>query len=164
MTAIRYDVNIGTNIFRNTPCALGYEKAKGIIVPVLTAKVRDNDQQLQFSFDATDEEGNTIHVRNNIPVGVDKDKYEVSHLAQQKIVVEKSTGKTVLDIRKSGLIEIYGDFYVEGKHIVADELGLKIESNMVIKNMFMGLGGILITGNGIALGFRGTIPELPDVA
>ena len=164
MTAIRYDVNIGRNSFRNTPCALGYEKANGIIVPVLTAKVRDNDQQLQFSFDVTDEKGNTIRVRNNSPVGVDKDKYGVSHQADQKIVVEKSTGKTILDIRKSGLIEIYGDFYVEGKHIVADELCLKIESNKLRNIVVEGLGGILITGNRIALGFRGTIPELPDVA
>jgi hypothetical protein len=163
MTAFRYDVNIGTNIFSNTPCALGYEKAKGIIVPFLTAKVRDNDHRLQFSFDATDEAGNTIHIRNNIPVGVDKDKYDVSHLARQNIVVEKSTGKTILDIRKSGLIEIYGDFYIEGKHIVADKLGLKIETIKLSKNRFTSLGGILITDNGISLGFRGTIPELPDV-
>ncbi len=165
----RYNVLIGTNLFTNTPCAIGKQRGDNTIIPLLHARIRENDEQLQFSFDATDETGTKIRVRNNVPVGVDSERFEVRHLADQKLVVSRDTGSTILDIRTVsqhaiGRIEIYGKFIFEDMLLVSTEQGLNIGELTMVDNQFVNCEGILFRSNGsFALGFRGTIPPLSDV-
>ena len=158
----RYTINIGSNIFQNTPCALGYQEGDKII-PFLQARIRENDGALQFSFDAFDDNGNKFHVRNNIPVGINNDKIEVIHEADKKIVKDKQTGKIYLDIRKLNGIEIYGDFFFNDVHIQSNENSLIINTNTISNNNFVNCGGILLSKNGMAFGFNGVIPEMKNI-
>jgi hypothetical protein len=162
----RYNVVIGSNSFLNTPCAIGMQRRDNTIVPLLHARIRPSDLQIQFSLDAQDEAGAPIRVRNNVPVRADVERCKVHHLTDRKLVVMRETGKTILDIRRTALlsagsIEIYGDFFFEGVHILATEEGLTIGdfSNMLIGCQFQGCGGILLqSSGGFALGFHGIIP------
>ena len=158
----RYTINIGSNIFLNTPCALGYKDGDSII-PFLQASIRESDDALQFSFDAFDEDGNKFHIRNNIPVGVNNEKIKVIHEANKKIFKEDKSGKIILDIRKSSIIEIYGDFFFNGVHIQSNENSLIIGTNTLSGNKFSNCGGILLSKNSMSLGFNGVMPDLKNI-
>ena len=162
MGSSRYIINIGSNIFLNTPCAIGYKKEDGI-APFLQAKIRQSDNSLQFSFDAFDKNGNKFHVRNNKPVGTNEYKIEVIHRPNQKIVRDKLTGKNILDIRNLNDIEIYGDFYFNNTRIQSNENALIIRGIKLSDNEFENCGGILLDKNGILFGFNGEIPDLKNI-
>ena len=164
----RYTVIIGSNCFINTPCALGMRRNDGTIVPLLHARIRPSDLQLQFSFEAEDDAGAKIRVRNNVPVGADTERFEVHHLANQKLVKNRITGHTFLDIRNTGLlsggnIEIYGDFFFEGMHILATENGIDVHGNQLAGNRMENCGGILLSPREFVLGFGGEIPPFPPL-
>jgi hypothetical protein len=166
-----YKVNIGSNLFTETPCAIAYETSKGNIIPFLRANIRHNDFKLQFSFTAFDDKNNKIHVKHNIPVGVNKDFYEISHQADRKVLTSKLTGKIILEIVTKGIksIEIYGDFYIEGAHfeITRDLLKITTKSG-AIGNFhdckFFSQRGIIINHkSGFSIGGNKKIEDSTDL-
>jgi hypothetical protein len=163
-----YDVMIGSNIFQQTPCAIGMQTAANTINPLLHARIRESDHQIQFSLDVASQDGVQIKVRNNIPVGVDSEKFEIIHLPEQKLVVSRNTNQTILDIRRIGLlangqIEIYGDFIFEGIHIESTEEYLKIGNSELSGCQCIRLGGVLLYPTGsFAFGFSGVMPPFSN--
>jgi len=89
-------VKLGGNYFVNCGNLVTYDGE-----PLFALKRRDSDGRLGIDFDVYDERGDKVAtIRNANVVTGDRDAYEVFHGADCHKVVEKATGRTIVQIEK----------------------------------------------------------------
>ena len=95
--AKNFKVKIGGNYFIDCGCLISYNDEC-----LFTIKRRESDGSLGIDFDVYDESGKKVAtIRNSNVVDGDPKAYEISHEATCKKVVEKSTGRLIVQVDKN---------------------------------------------------------------
>ena len=92
-----FKVKIGGNYFINCKSLISYDDKQ-----FFTVKRRDSDGQLDIDFDVYDQNAQKVAAvrRGNVVQG-DINAYEISHEADCKKVIEKATGRVIVQIDKN---------------------------------------------------------------
>ena len=94
--AKNFKVKIGGNYFIDCGCLISYDDEC-----LFTIKRRESDGRIGIDFDVYDESGKKVAtIRNSNVVDGDPKAYEISHEATCKKVVEKSTGRLIVQVDK----------------------------------------------------------------
>lgn len=115
----KFHVVLGGNTYIDQPNLISF-----LGEPLFTLKRRENDGRLGIDFDIFDKEGKRVAtIRNGNCVEGDENNYDITREAEHYSVKEKSTGRSICDIRRNtadGELEISVDMFTpNGFHLLA---------------------------------------------
>lgn len=151
-----FKVKVGGNYFINCDSLISYDDNL-----VFTLKRRDSDGRLGIDFDVYDQAGKKIATirRGNVVQG-DVNAYEIKHLADSHKVIEKATGRIIVQIDKRppdvDLAVSVNMYLPNGFLLQATPDSINVGSTTMVGNVFDGCKtGIAIgkssAGTGICL-------------
>jgi len=155
-----FKVKIGGNYFVNCESLISYDDE-----PLFTLKRRDSDGRLGIDFDVYDSKGNKIATirRGNVVQG-DIDAYEISHLSDCHKVIEKASGRVIVQIDKNppdAELAVSVNMYLPNGYLFeATPDNINIKSNILTNNLFSNPIGITIGESSKSAGVKLEKPEV----
>ncbi|OGW75298.1 MAG: hypothetical protein A3J72_01890 [Nitrospirae bacterium RIFCSPHIGHO2_02_FULL_40_19] len=129
------ELNIGSNIIRNTSGVLSVEEKEQI-----SLEIGERDDQLLLTMDIYDSKGNHIaKLRRNAWVFNDKDRFEVTTIPASLKLIDKESGDIVVEanvVEKDRIQILQGRFYTHGGHLLE-----------ITPQFWRIAGGITMSGN-----------------
>ncbi|MBA7709535.1 hypothetical protein ES703_118454 [subsurface metagenome] len=133
-----FKAKIGGNYFINCESLISYQGK-----PLFTVKRRESDGRLGIDFDVYDKDGHKVATirRGNVVEGNAK-AYEIAHGANQHKVIEKATGRVIVQIDKNppdADIAVSVNMYLpDGFLLEATPDAINIGSSKMIGNILEG--------------------------